>query len=504
MERMAEADRGMFAADQRQGSASSVRLGGRLRTGTLMMAVLALSAPICVAAGFIPLVIAANGPAAPLAFIATGVVMLLFAVGYVTMAGRVRKPGAFYTFIAAGLAKPTGLGAAYLAFLSYGLVSTGSFVFFGLQAQILVHSFGGPALPWVIYAALCWAGTALVGHFNIALSAKVLEVAMILEVVIVMIFNIAVFVKNGPAGLPLEPLSPLQFIHGDIASALVFGILIFIGFEATALYRDETVNPDRTIPRATYGAVVFIGILYFLTCYALMVAYGPAAVSLSKTDPASMFSKAIGVWVAPMFTQIVLGMVLISQFAALLSFHNVLSRYAHSLSVDHALPNWFAAVHPEHKSPYRASGLIAVLIISGILGLSLTSIPGQVLYAQMSGLGAFGIMVLMALVSIAVLNFFLTQRRESDSVWKTILAPAAASLVLCSLIIFSLGQFEILVGGAPGESLWMPMILGLSVLLGSAVALYYRTAKPDVYARLGRSSDEIDEVFHVDGGILRK
>ncbi len=40
--------------------------------------------------------------------------------------------------------------------------------------------------------------------------------------------------------------------------ALAFGA--FIGFEATAIYREEARTPNRTVPRATYVAVGFLGL----------------------------------------------------------------------------------------------------------------------------------------------------------------------------------------------------------------------------------------------------
>ena len=42
----------------------------------------------------------------------------------------------------------------------------------------------------------------------------------------------------------------------------MFGISGFLGFEATAIFRSEAKDPDRTIGRATYGALAIVGIFY--------------------------------------------------------------------------------------------------------------------------------------------------------------------------------------------------------------------------------------------------
>src|SRR4051794_22196565 len=49
----------------------------------------------------------------------------------------------------------------------------------------------------------------------------------------------------------------------------------FIGFEATAVFRDEARRPERTTPRATYLAVLIIGVFYAISCWALVEAAGP-------------------------------------------------------------------------------------------------------------------------------------------------------------------------------------------------------------------------------------
>lgn len=72
--------------------------------------------------------------------------------------------------------------------------------------------------------------------------------------------------RGGADGLSLEPLNPA---HAPLAAilqvAIMWAALVFVGFEATAVYRREAKNPDKTVPRATYGAVFLLGILYVFT-----------------------------------------------------------------------------------------------------------------------------------------------------------------------------------------------------------------------------------------------
>lgn len=45
------------------------------------------------------------------------------------------------------------------------------------------------------------------------------------------------------------------------------------------MFRDEARDPERTIPRATYDAVILIGAFYAITVSAFVVAIGPDQVS---------------------------------------------------------------------------------------------------------------------------------------------------------------------------------------------------------------------------------
>ncbi|MEB0233327.1 amino acid permease, partial [Undibacterium sp. 10I3] len=79
------------------------------------------------------------------------------------------------------------------------------------------------------------------------------------EVGVVLALVVAVVVNGGPEGLSMAPFEPNNVLTGSPAIGLMFAIAAFIGFESTAIFRDEAKDPGRTIPRATYVAVIGIG-----------------------------------------------------------------------------------------------------------------------------------------------------------------------------------------------------------------------------------------------------
>ena len=85
-------------------------MAGKLKPDSLgvlgiLFFVLSAQAPLTGIAGAVPIAVAiGNGAGAPAAYLAAGVIILLFSVGFVAMGRHVVDAGAFYTYIGKGLA----------------------------------------------------------------------------------------------------------------------------------------------------------------------------------------------------------------------------------------------------------------------------------------------------------------------------------------------------------------------------------------------------------------
>jgi amino acid transporter len=490
----------MKREDDNMGSSTSVRvqdsgdrqdrLTGNLGTISLVLSVLAFSAPIVTVAGYLAFAIGFVGEAAPLAWIIATVVLLLFSVGYMTMTRHIPRPGAFYAYISLGLGRVMGVGSAYLATISYLVACAGIYGFAGVTIASLVESFGGPTLAWWVWAAAVWVIVASLGHFHIDLSAKVLGTVMVFEVILVAIFNVVTLAKGGAEGLSVAPLNPTHFINDGTGIALLFALGNFLGFEATALYRDEVRKPNRTIPRATYLAVVLIGLFYALSAYTLIIAYGPNAQAAATEGAGDMFNHALTQYVGQGVLQATMVLVTTSAVASVLSVHNVSARYLFNLSADHALPKFLSAVHPRHKSPYRASLTAAIVVAVMLTPFAAASVDPAFVMGAGSGIGTAGILILMVLVSAAVFAWFKrTGLPAGESAWKVFVAPIISLLFIGAVVVFAIARFDLLVGGEPGQNLWMLLVLVAFLAAGSSVALYFKRSRPDLYVRLGRATE---------------
>ena len=128
-----------------------------------------------------------NGVATPMTYVVTAVVLLLFSVGYSAMSRYVVDAGAFYAYVTAGLGRRIGTGGAGLALLGYTAIQIAIYALAATTLGDLVVGWGGPALPWWVWATVLVAVVALLGYRSIDLGAKVPGVLLVLEAVLVVL-----------------------------------------------------------------------------------------------------------------------------------------------------------------------------------------------------------------------------------------------------------------------------------------------------------------------------
>ncbi len=460
--------------------------------GTLDVAfsVLAFNAPLSGVIGFVPAVIGfGNGIGAPSAYLGVGVLLLFFAVGFTTMSRYLPNPGAFYAYITAGLGRRVGLGSAFLAVFSYLFVLVGAYAFGGIAMESLITSWGGPELPWWLYVLVFIGAVAGLGYFRIDLSAKVLTVVMCLELAVVLIWNARVFIDGGPEGAAVNTFSPNAVMSGSLGVAILFCFSSFSGFEATAIFREEVRDPDKTIPRATYLAVGFLAALYAVAAYCMIVGFGPSDV-VAKTgeDPAGSAMSSIGTYVGAVAQDAATILLCTSIFASCLSIHNVGARYLYSLSVDRILPAGLSGVHGRHGSPHRASILTTAIALVFVVGLVIAAVSPTTLYATLVGIGGYALILLLLLTSVAVIPYLLTKRPKDVplNVFKMVVAPIIAVVGLVIAAYLGTTNITLLTGQSTAISYTVVGLAAGVFVAGVVVATFLRHRHPTVYRRIGR------------------
>ena len=457
-------------------STDHVPIGRGIGVRGVVFLVAAGAAPLAAAVAVFPVVVSASeSPVSPLFFVVAALALAVFAVGFTRMAHEVTDANAFYDFIRAGLGHVFGRGAATLALVSYALLFVALVGYLGASTASAVEYFAGAVIPWWAWSTLWLFITGVLAYRDIALSTKVLGVSLVLEVAIMLVLDFVMVFRGGPEGFTTSPLNPLHFNEGTPSLGLMFAFFGFVGFEATVIFRSEARNPHRTIPRATYVSIIAIGLFYAFSLFAVAVGTGPNSLVAKATEsPQTLITELAWTFLGVFGQDAVQILVLISLFGCFLTFHNVLARFTFNFGAAGLLPAALGRAHPRHYAPSRASLVVTMYCLLAIAGSVVLGLdPVLDLYTWFSGAATLGIIVLMALTSLAVIVFF--RGHERGSWLTTFLAPTVSLVAFGGLVFLVVRNFPLLVGGY-GVAVALIAVLAIAFVGGAASALLGRSA----------------------------
>lgn len=446
------------------------RLSGNLGTVKIAMMVVAMSAPLGAIAASSALATAfGNGVGVPGAYVVVAALFLLFCVALTTMTRFVKNAGAFYAYVGRGLGPTMGMVAASLSWVTYTALHLGTLAYFGFACNGLVTSYGGPDLPFWCYSLLGGLVMAYLGYRNIELTAKVLGVALALEILTVVVVDIAIGASGGAAGINFDGFAPSYVFESFPAfvTATLFCGPAFIGFEATAVYREEARNPDVTIPRATYLAIGFIGAFYAISTWLVALGWKRDELADAATQGLPFFLGPATEYVGPVMKDVVSVLLVTSVFAAILAIHNVLSRYQHVLARSRVLPQGLAAVHRNHGAPSLSSfvqscTVLCLLLVCTLLGMDpLAEITGW--FVGLAGAMFFSLLAVTCLSAVA----FFARTGLDRRWWQARIAPTLGFVGIAGLFGATIVNFDYLVG--PNELVRWGLVAVIPATIVSAV-----------------------------------
>jgi amino acid transporter len=437
--------------------------GNKLGIAGIVFFVVAAAAPLVGMTGAVPVaIVLGNGAAAPGAYLAVGIVLLVFSVGYSAMSLRVSNTGAFFAYVGRGLGVVPGVGSAFVSLLAYITIQLAIFGFFGAVAAGQFDARIGLDLSWWVWALIAWAVVLGLSILQVDLGAKLLGVLMITEVASLALVAVVVLIQGGgPDGLsPGSSFSPANIFDGGFAGsagiALAFAFASYIGFEATAIYAEETKNPKRAVPVATYTAVTLIAVLFALTSWAVVSGIGSASIveevanrstvgGEPLADPAAvLFSVAdqyVGGWLATLMSWLVLT----SLFAGLLAFQNSAARYFFSLGRAGVLPRALDRVNGRGAPLAGAICTSVISLVVIVLFVVTDKDPVLNLFYWFSAVAVLSIVLVEILVSAAVIVYF-RRTGEDRRPWNTMIAPAISIVGLALGAYLVAARFGLLAG----------------------------------------------------------
>ena len=472
---------------------STALRAGSIGVMGILFFVLSAQAPLTGIVGASPLAAAlGNGAGAPGAYLIVGIVIVIFAVGFVAMSRKIQANGAFYAYVTAAFGRRIGAGAAWLALLAYSTVQAAMYGLYGAAFSGLLASIGF-SIPWWLLALVTMAGVQVLGSLNIELGAKVLALLVGLEVAVLLMFGFTVLFRGGgPEGLSLAAsFSPEAIATGAPGVAIMFAVASMFGFESTAIYSAEAKDAHKTVARATYLSVGVISVFFSFISWMLVSYYGPSQV-IEAAGAARDSGDSTACGLTPRgegggpWAGITTGILLVtSLLAGIIAFHNGNNRYLHSLALSGSLPAIVARTN-RHRAPAAAAWIqtaTAVVLVVPFAVLALD--PVLTLFSWFSGLAVAGLLVLYMLCSSAVVGFF-RRVRGTGQLWQTLLAPALASVLLAWVLYLVVSNFTSLIGGSAETA--VALLVAVPVVFAAGVLVERQVERRQKTAALGHVS----------------
>jgi amino acid transporter len=474
-------------------SASHSRTGGGLRAGAIgglaagVMAA-AFSAPSTSMFFNSPFVALHAGKAMTAAFLASAIAIGFVAFNIAQFSSKLPSSGYAYTFVSHGLGSKAGFVSAWMTLLAF--IGTPIIVppYFGMTVSSLIASLTGVHIHWAILALLLLAFVGTLAVLGISDSLKVGAVFVVIELVAVAGFALYMLIKS-PHGQVPEAFSPTGAPSiGAFATAMIFCILSFQGFESAATLGEETVDAKVRVPRALLGAIVVTGLFYTFTSYGAVVGWGAKDIDKYAADSSPWVTLAqqyAGSWLANAFAAVVAAGLLAGTIAGV----NASARMLFAMGREGVLPSALGAASARTRTPVTAS-LVAV-------GAGLCGVIAGLIWTPSNVWGFFGSIIALAavfvyiMVSVGVSRFFKREYPAEFSPAKHVVVPVVATLILLMPLLLKGG----LLWPLPAWPYNLVPYLTLAwLVIGGLIVAYLQAKRPERLERAGRIVVDEDPV----------
>ncbi|WP_410511318.1 amino acid permease [Paenibacillus sp. BR2-3] len=360
------------------------------------------------------------GPSVLVAFTLAAVLEILLGLCYAELATRYPRAGGSYEYVRETMGPLIGtlVGWAYWG----AWLAASSFVSQGFGNYLNALTGASPILSAVILLLVLGA----LNIMGVKLSGIVQVCIVIIEILLLLGFFSMGF-KHVDYSL-YTPFAP-KGLEGIFAAGLV-GFLSMVGWDAIVAMGEEIKNPRKIIPRAIFGSISVVLLLYIGM---LFVAIGvvPWGELGASSVPIALASQQFMGNVGPVIVNII---IVIALPATANAFILSISRTAFAMGRNGLLPQKISYIHPRLKTPVWAI----------VLGVGI-----QVLFTLFSSINiavsATGFLYLLTFI-FTMIAFFISRRRlsinERQNHFKVPFYPVlpALALVLCISLIIPVGS----------------------------------------------------------------
>jgi len=437
-------------------------------------------APAGAVVGGLVIVVSYAGFASPLVVLIAFAASLCCASSIAEFARRLPSAGSLYTYNSRGLGRTGGFLTGWMMVFAYALyVPAGIALTSAYASQLAVTLAHVTVSDWVLFLVIV-AAVAGVAYLGISTSSSIDLLLVTGEVAVIAALAITILVKIGPAHYSAAVLTPGSSPNGQlagIATAMIYGISAFAGFETAAALGEEARDTRRSIPASTIGVVIVTGAFLLLVVCAEMFGVGRHGV-FGFTRQANPLGYLTSRYWSPSVLWAIDLVIVVTGLGFVIAAFNAAIRILFAMGRERALPGGLAQLSGRH-TPVNAIGFAAVLTLG--LGLPLTYATGGArTYKYLVGAAALSLVLVYLAVNTAIIRAFRTDFRDEFILWRHLLLPATAA----GLFLFPL--WGLLHPRVYTLATLLPFTALGWLLLGVVTATVLRARRPASFETLGR------------------
>jgi amino acid transporter len=418
--------------------------------------------PVFSSAFVIPLVVGVvsasgkgGGVASPLSVLIAAVGV--FAIGAIVSryAKEVHAAGSLYDYVSRGLGERTGTAAGWLYYAGVIVLMTGLLLLMGGYLEsTMAAEFKVDPLPAWAWTLLIIALIGIVLYVGVRVSVRSQLVLALISIVVVTIFFI---VKLGSAN-SVKPFNPSSSADGwsGIFFGVLYGVLLFVGFETAANLAEETPQPHKHIPAAVMITAGIATVFFILAAYVEVAGFHYSLKTLTAAAGAPLFALGGpasaggygGTWIDRLLELVVF----FDMLAVAIGCATSASRGIFAMARDRRIPGALATTSRRHDSPLGATVFL--------VGASLVTLALDLWWKGLFALPQ-------------------TPHYFSLFAWGSTFGGFALVVVYLLMAVGSLRNF----GQAPGRArLVVSAVIAILITAGAIFGSFYKVTSPTIYA----------------------
>lgn len=335
------------------------------------------------------------------AYIIAFIAIFFTAYSYSQMVKAFPISGSAYTFTSKAINPHTGFLVGWAVLLDYLFSPVIACLTFGifLNAEF-------PSIPIPVWIILLNVILAFVNIKGIKSAAKVSGYSVLIQILFIIFFCILVAkdILNGSGTTAFFSLQPFFSSSTSLPTVFAGAAIIcfcFLGFDAVTTMAEETINPQKTIPKAIFIIISIAVILYITISYLTAIAYP----SFTFLNPDTASYELIHLVGGNLLSALFIIILIIATFTQGLSSYTSISRFLFALGRESILPNKiFGSLHPKFNTPVNN---ILITAVFSCLALFI-SLDTAVTFVSFGALTAF------TFVNISVIShYYIKEKRRS-------------------------------------------------------------------------------------------